>query len=88
LRDSADVITKELRDYQTVLQTIHSQVENKTDSSVAKTVGSANGWTELHYHTGQKDDGRVYFKRVQNEWFVLVSFKGSQEKDLKYLKKN
>jgi hypothetical protein len=41
---------------------------------------------ETHFNTGQKDDGRLYFKRVDGTtWMELVSFKDSQERDIEYL---
>ncbi|MBP9019745.1 MAG: HIRAN domain-containing protein, partial [Bacteroidales bacterium] len=89
LGDSMDVITLELENYQKVLQALYAISADPTYIK-AERVEAADGWKELHFSTGQKDDGRLYFKhdKNQNRWLVLVSFKGSQKKDIQYLQKN
>jgi hypothetical protein len=85
LRDSWDVLTKEVEDPEDVLREAHS-VCCSPEGVPAKTVQGAPGWRELRYNTGQKDNGRLYFRRDGESVEMLVSFKGAQERDIRYLK--
>ena len=44
-------------------------------------------WWEVHFNTGQRDDGRLYFYRNSNKLTVLVSFKKDQKRDILNLQK-
>lgn len=80
LRDSMDVITLERELSKSFTGFICSNLPADPTYIKAERVEAADGWKELHFSTGQKDDGRLYFKhdKNQNRWLVLVSFKGSQ----------
>lgn len=82
-RDSIDVLKKEVQDYTgalTEISKIHSDLSYK-----GTPVKTLNKWYDTHFSTGQKNDGRIYFKRKGSRLEVLVSFKSSQKKDISYL---
>lgn len=85
LKNSIDVITRELN--RQVLKAIYKITTDPMNREAIKVRG-ADGWRELRFNTGQADDGRLYFKHKENGWLVLVSFKGSQERDIRYLQNN
>lgn len=86
LRDSLDVATIEYASYLNVLRAISVLVHDPLNVR-GERVESANGWKEIHCSTGQKNDGRIYFKLDNSVWLVLISFKQSQKKDMEYLKR-
>ena len=46
-------------------------------------------WHEIHFHTGQKNDGRLYYNHLSNGTFrVYAGLKKSQKYDIQKLKKN
>jgi len=57
-----------------------------------KAVRGADGWWEIHYSTGQKDNGRLYFaQRDAGGFWVLISrktSKGEQRRDIDRLRKH
>lgn len=84
IRDSMDVLKRELKDYTIALSKIY---ELYSDPMIrGKKVQSRDKWFEIHYSTGHSNDGRIYFKREGNKMQVLVSFKDSQKQDIQYLK--
>ena len=85
LSDSIDILKNEIKDYTTALSKI-TEIYN-TVNFKAKKIQTLNKWFEIHYNTGQKDDGRIYFKKENHQMQVLVSFKSGQKKDIEYLKK-
>ncbi len=87
LRDSADVISRELRDCRPVLHILHS-ISQEPGRIRATGLKGTNGWKELHFNTGQKDNGRLYYKQNIEKWLTLVSFKNAQERDVRYLQKH
>ncbi|MCX8071009.1 MAG: HIRAN domain-containing protein [Candidatus Binatia bacterium] len=87
LRDSLDVIAMELPSYEDVLGKLRL-LATAPNRVRAKRVQTAPEWSELRYSTGRGDDGRLYFKRVQDRYAVLVSLKTQQERDMAYLKKH
>ena len=87
LRDSLDVMERELESYEPVLREL--RVLCWTPSEVrAERVESAPEWKERHFSTGQKDVGRLYFRQGDGTWMVLVSFKQYQARDVQYLKQH
>lgn len=86
LRDSLDVITLELKNFERVLRELRNLCSAPA-SIKGERVESASQWREKHFSTGQKDDGRLYFKKDGGKWRVFVSFKDSQKQDINYLKK-
>ena len=85
ISDSIDILKNEIKDYTTALSKI-TEIYN-TVNFKAKKIQTLNKWFEIHYNTGQKDDGRIYFKKENHQMQVLVSFKSGQKKDIEYLKK-
>lgn len=46
-----------------------------------------NNWFDTHFSTGERNDGRIYFKKHDSKITILVCFKGQQSKDVKRLYK-
>lgn len=90
VRDSISIIERELESCEFVLSDLRTlRWEPPALPAGAKPVHSAPPWWGSRFRTGQKDDGRLYFrKREDGGWNVLVSFKQCQDRDFEYLKKN
>lgn len=86
MRDSVDVITHEVKNYQQVLRLLHT-ISTYPEQLKGVKVESAKGWFERHFSTGEKDDGRIYYKQEGSKWLVLISFKNSQSHDIQWLHK-
>jgi hypothetical protein len=84
LRGCWDVLATEIQEPGYVLRDL-VQIAHSQAGVAAATVRGATGWKELHFNTGQRDNGRLYFRRSNGEIEVLVSFKGDQERDIQYL---
>lgn len=84
VRDSADVLKKEIEDYTTALNKIHALYSDPLMRG--KKIHTLEKWFEIHFNTGAKDNGRIYFKREGSKLSVLVSLKSSQKKDVDYLR--
>lgn len=85
LGDSWDVISMELQQPERVLRELHS-VCCRPGEIRAVQVKTAPDWRELHFNTGQRDDGRLYFRREGRTVLALVAFKKTQERDIEYLR--
>ena len=85
LRDSRKVVLRELSSFRPVFAELHAIATEPVVKGQA--VEGASGWRERHFNTGQKDDGRLYYKRQDGKWLVLVSFKSSQKHDVRWLGK-
>ena len=87
LRDSPEVIEHKLENFEPVLHELRLLCYEPA-AIRGERVQGAPGWRERHFHTGQKDDGRFYFRRRDDAtWMVLVSFKQCQERDIEYLRR-
>lgn len=84
VRDSIDVLKKEIEDYTTALNKISELYSDPLMRG--KKIHTLEKWFEIHFNTGAKDDGRIYFKREGSKLNVLVSVKSSQKKDIEYLR--
>ena len=84
LRGSSLVIVQELERSDPVLRELQ-RLSTSAGDVRAKRVQRAPEWKELSFSTGQKNNGRLYFKQKDETWLVLVSFKDSQERDIDYL---
>lgn len=85
VRGSEDFILTELDDR----RDLYAKLRQLADDPVAlggKRVHAAEGWLEVHLSTGRARDGRLYYKRGENVWFVLVSDKAAQANDFQWLK--
>jgi len=87
IRDSWDVIIRELAKPERALSLLQ-KLQVSPETLHAERVESTKGWLELHYNTGQKDDGRLYYKRTGQNTEVLISFKNEQKKDIRWMGKN
>jgi hypothetical protein len=45
----------------------------------------ASTWFERHVSTGQDDSGRIYARRTDGRWDLLVSHKSQQARDIVWL---
>lgn len=87
IRDSWDVLLWELQNPESVFQ-ILQKIQVMPETLHAKRVRSTKNWKELHYGTGQSNDGRLYFKRKGQAAEVLISFKQEQKEDINWIQKN
>ncbi len=87
LRDSLDVIERELESPVPVLRELR-QLCWEPSAVRGERVQNAAEWREKHFATGQKNDGRLYFRHEDGAWSVLVSFKQYQERDIEYLRRH
>ena len=85
LKDSRKVVLRELSSFKPIFAELHAIATEPVVKGQA--VEGASGWKERHFNTGQKDDGRLYYKRQDGKWLVLVSFKSSQKQDVRWLGK-
>lgn len=85
LRDSLDVITQELESFEPVLHELRNLCIAPASVKWERVEGAPQ-WKERRFSTGQRHDGRVYFRNHGSTWLVLVSFKDSQKQDIEYLK--
>ena len=86
-RDSLDVISREVKDYQQILK-ILKILSTSPEKLKGYRVKTTKEWFERHFNSGDKDDGRIYYKKEGNNWMVVISEKNSQSRDIKWLKKN
>ena len=77
LRDSEDRISGRLTDRAPILRAMRS-LNDGVDLPGTKNFRGASGWLASHYSTGQSDDGRLYFKRVEDKLRLVVSLKHEQ----------
>ena len=87
---STDVLLKELADPTPVLRLL-SRIVSDGHCHGQSSVRAAPGWYEVHYSTGQKDDGRLYYtRRKTGGWIALVSrktAKSEQDRDIERLRR-
>lgn len=85
IRDSIEILLNEVKDYSDPIKKV---IEYKQDhQKKGKKINTLSNWFEIHYNTGQKDTGRIYFKRDTENFYVLISFKNTQNKDIRFLQK-
>lgn len=84
VRDSTNVLKAEVKDYRIAIKEI---LRINTDPLFKATpIHTLNKWFEIHFNTGIKDDGRIYFKKQGSDLNILVSFKATQKKDIEFLR--
>lgn len=89
IRDSVSVMERDPISCEAVLRDLRTlRWEQPALPVGAKPVQGAPPWLESHFRTGQKDDGRLYFRKRDGRWIALVSFKARQDRDVEYLKGN
>jgi hypothetical protein len=52
-----------------------------------KKLHGAPGWWERHVSNGQDDSGRIYARRGEGSWEVLISHKSQQARDITWLER-
>ena len=84
LRESVTVLTGEFADRRGLYRAL---IELGSDAlgRAWKKMHAAPGWWERHVSNGQDDSGRLYVRRVERHWEVLVSHKSQQARDLAWL---
>ncbi len=84
LRDCLTVVAAEFADrrgfYRALIE-INPEALNRS----WKKIQGASGWWERHISDGQDDSGRIYARRVERSWDVLVSHKSQQSRDIAWL---
>jgi hypothetical protein len=87
---STDVMLMELADPTPVLRLL-CRVASDGHCHGQSAVRGAPGWYDVHYSTGQKDDGRLYFaRRKTGGWIALVTRKtarSEQDRDIERLRR-
>jgi hypothetical protein len=86
LRDSLTVLAGEFADRRSLYRAI-LELDAGTLGHNWKRIQGAPGWWERHVSNGQDDSGRVYARRVQRRWDLLVSHKSQQSRDVSWLGK-
>jgi hypothetical protein len=85
LNPSFDVLQREVLDFSKALCKIRSIVFDANFKG--KPIRTLDNWFDIHFSTGERNDGRIYFKKSNGKITILVSFKGEQSKDIKRLSK-
>jgi hypothetical protein len=78
LRDSEDRVSGRLSDRAPILRAMRS-INDGDDLPGTKNFKGANKWLESHFSTGQSDDGRLYFKTVDDKLRLVISTKTEQK---------
>jgi hypothetical protein len=87
VRDSRDVLMHEIAKPEHLYRDLLC-MEIAPETVSSKRVRSTDSWLEFHFNTGHGNDGRCYYKRSGANVEVLVSFKTSQDKDIRWMQKN
>ncbi|RSU52495.1 hypothetical protein [Sphingobium yanoikuyae] len=85
VRGSIDFILTEVEDRRDLYGKLRLLVDNPV-SVGGKRVHAVDGWLEVHMSTGRGRDGRLYYKKREHGWSVLVSDKAAQANDFQWLK--
>ena len=71
---SLDVLETEVLDFSKALNEIKKNVTNINFKG--KPIKTLDNWYDIHFNTGKRDDGRIYFRNDNGGSTILVSFKG------------
>lgn len=85
LNPSFDVLKREVLDFSNAIEKIKKIVEDINFKG--KPIKTTKNWFDTHFSTGERNDGRIYFRKTKEEITILVSFKGEQTRDIKRLLK-
>jgi hypothetical protein len=86
VRGSEDFLVHEASDWGQILGVL-SQLQADPSSVPSKRVKATKGWLERHFNTGRGDIGRVYWRDQDRHLEVLISDKGSQQRDFDWMKR-
>jgi hypothetical protein len=84
LRDSREVLRIGLSSRRSALTALRD-ISARPDVVKGTRVQAADGWLERHFNTGDRPNGRIYYRYRGERCSVLVSFKAHQAADIEYL---
>ena len=86
LNPSFDVLQREVLDFTNAIEKIKKIIEDKNFKG--KPIKTSRNWFDTHFSTGERNDGRIYFRKTKEVITILISFKGEQTKDIKRISKS
>src|SRR5262249_54163025 len=84
LRDSLTVVSAEFADRRSCYRAL-LELGPEALGRFWKKIQGAPSWWERHVSNGQDDSGRIYVRRAERSWDVLVSHKSQQSRDVAWL---
>ena len=84
LRDSLTVVSAEFADRHSCYRAL-LELGPEALGRLWKKIQGAPSWWERHISNGQDDSGRIYVRRAERSWDVLVSHKSQQSRDVAWL---
>jgi hypothetical protein len=85
INPSFDVLQREVLDFTNAIEKIQKIVEDENFKGTP--IKTCRNWFDTHFSTGERNDGRIYFRKTKDKTTILVSFKSEQTKDIKRLLK-
>jgi hypothetical protein len=84
LRDSLMVVAGEFSDRRGLYRAV-LEIRSEALGPSWKKIHGTSGWWERHVSNGQDDSGRIYARRGNGYWELLVSHKAQQTRDINWL---
>ena len=84
LRDSLMVVAGEFSDRRGLYRAV-LELRSEALGPSWKKIHGTSGWWERHVSNGQDDSGRIYARRGNGYWELLVSHKAQQSRDINWL---
>jgi cell division protein FtsB len=84
LRDSLMVVAGEFSDRRGLYRAV-LEIRSEALGPSWKKIHGTSGWWERHVSNGQDDSGRIYARRGNGNWELLVSHKAQQARDINWL---
>jgi hypothetical protein len=84
LRDSRDVLKDRLKSRRSALIVLR-ELSVRGELIKGTRVEAARDWLERHFNTGDRPNGRIYYRYSGERCSVLISFKADQTADIRYL---
>ena len=84
LRDSLTVVSAEFADRRGCYRAL-LELGPEALGRLWKKIQGAPSWWERHISNGRDDSGRIYVRRAERSWDVLVSHKSQQSRDVAWL---
>ena len=83
IRDSENLLaSKRFPDRSALLGVLNRLNSEKKLNDAKPCKGRSVGWNEVHFTTGLRDDGRLYFRKERATIKVLISTKDNQKNDI------
>jgi len=86
LRDSESFLSFQLSDRTHVLKDL-AMLNDSGRHHRAKALSGIRGWFEIHFSTGDADDGRLYFRKVDNKVRAMLSWKRDQDRVIQLIRR-